>query len=156
MGTIAWPIDQRPQFSVSPPWQGGIRGGAKTSISMNLLGNNINVTYTKISEERFIDLIGTTAYLCDQKQLTACDVYYLNMLSPRNTNRLNTFEVAQAYIRRDASSIKHINLDQVYASRLRNIVSDTQMIALAWLIYDRQNVEVFTDATVDFRLTPHK
>jgi hypothetical protein len=155
LGTIAWPINKRPQlFAGTTDWIRGASGGPKTSTTMNLIGDNIVVTWTEMNEHKHIPVLNRGAFLAHSKRIEACDVYMMNLLSPRNTNRLNTWEVAVAYIRRDAASIKHINVDQSLTLRLRNVVSDTQMISIGWLIHDRQKTEVFTNALKDFRLSP--
>jgi hypothetical protein len=155
-GTLAWPVDKRPTLSDALPWLHGLRRGApRRRETPNLLGNNLQMSWNKVESERtYNNFLDMDVYIDESRSVLCCDTYLANMCSPRNINRAFDFEVARANIIRETSSIKHINLDQDHVLGLHNVVSDTQMIAFGFLIFDRQSSISAAQGREDFCLAP--
>jgi hypothetical protein len=100
-------------------------------------------------------LLENGAYMTDSTMFRTSRTFLLTLLSPRNVSRQLTFEQARTFIQRDASSINTINVDSRLTMQLHNIIANTTTLAMAWLLYDRQQCQVFTDSVQsDFRLHP--
>lgn len=156
-GTFAWPVDKRPSFGESIPWlRGDNRGAPRRRHTPNVLGDNLQMSWNNVggNETTWVPFLDMDVYINKSRSVLCCDTYLANMCSPRNINRAFDYDVAKANLVREASSIKHINLDQDSVLSLHNVVSDTQMIAFGFLTFDRQTSIMADLGREDFCLAP--
>lgn len=156
-GTLAWPVDKRPSLGESIPWlRGNNRGAPRRRNTPNVLGDNLQMSWNNVggAETTWVPFLDMFVYINQSRSVLCCDTYLANMCSPRNINRAFDYDVAKANLVREASSIKHINLDQDSVLSLHNVVSDTQMIAFGFLTFDRQSSITADLSREDFCLAP--
>jgi len=156
-GNLCWPINKRPPMFYSVRlWDTAQGHGPKLNRSPTIISYDVKVSFT--AHEELLDkhpLLHNGAFMTDSTEFRTSRTLLVSLLSPRNVSRQLTFAQASTFIQRDASSINTINVDSRMTMQLHNVIANTTHLALAWLLYDRQQCQIFTDnVATDFRLHP--
>lgn len=156
-GNFHWPIDKKPPILHKPlTWMAPQGHAPRYARSATMIGYDKKISFT--ATEFHLDhhtLFPDGAYMTDEVEFIISRTLLMMLLSPRNVNRHLTFDQAKTFVTRDATSISSVNFDARKVMLMQNVSADTTHLALAWLMYDRQRCQIFTDTLgADFRLLP--